>query len=246
MDDRKTEPVRNIIMFISASSASIKLVHHLWAFSIPQGSQYGKFIYGLLYINKYCIISYAGTTDTVWEQILSSISRLVEFNNICGHPVQLERHTIPITLNGLSSAEYINLKELQTAITTDSFIEHGCIFLWQMRVSRELQCFGSAPATFSVLHTTQWEDDSPEEFEIQGTGFYKGSSWNIHLHKMKLRCLVDRVESGVHGETKQVGHKVKYRRTATTVTQSGSFSNGKGYQHRVTSCCQTHNSSQGL
>lgn len=115
MDDSKTEPVRNIIMFISASSARIKLVHHLWAFSIPQGSQYGEFIYGLLYINKYCIISYSGTTDIVWEQILSSISRLVKFNNICGHPIQLERHITPITLNGSSSAEYINLRELQTA-----------------------------------------------------------------------------------------------------------------------------------
>lgn len=116
LDDSKTETVRNIIVFISASPARIKLVHHLWAFSIPQGSQYGKFIYGLLYINKYCIISYASTTDIVWEQILSSISRLVEFNNICGHPVQLERHITPIILNGSSSAEYINLKELQTAI----------------------------------------------------------------------------------------------------------------------------------
>lgn len=115
MDDSKTEPVRNIIMVISASSARIKLVHHLWAFSIPQGSQYAKFIYSLLYINKYCIICYAGTTDIVWEQILSSISRLVEFNNICGHPIQLERHITPITLNGSSSAEYINLRELQTA-----------------------------------------------------------------------------------------------------------------------------------
>lgn len=116
LDDSKTETVRNIIVFISASPARIKLVHHLWAFSIPQGSQYGKFIYSLLYINKYCIISYASTTDTVWEQILSSISRLVEFNNICGHPVQLKRHITPIILNGSSSAEYINLKELQTAI----------------------------------------------------------------------------------------------------------------------------------
>lgn len=114
--DSKTEAVRNIIVFISASPARIKLVHHLWVLSIPRGSQYGKFIYGLLYINKYCIISYAGTTDIVWEQILSSISRLVEFNNICGHPVQLERHITPIILNGSSSAEYINLKELQTAI----------------------------------------------------------------------------------------------------------------------------------
>lgn len=51
----------------------------------------------------------------MWEQILSSISRLVEFNNIFGHPVQLERHIIPIILNGSSSAEYINLRELQTA-----------------------------------------------------------------------------------------------------------------------------------
>lgn len=141
LDDSKTEPVRNIIVFISASPARIKLVHHLWAFSIPQGSQYGKFIYGLLYINKYCIISYAGTTDIVWEQILSSISRLVEFNNICGHPVQLERHITPIILNGSSSAEYINLKELQTAIEWQNLLLHMDAFFsdkWESPGSYDL------------------------------------------------------------------------------------------------------------
>lgn len=164
LDDSKTEPVRNIIMFISANSARIKLVHHLWAFSIPQGSQYGKFIYSLLYINKYCIISYTGTTDIVWEQILSSISRLVEFNNICGHPIQLERHITPITLNGSSSAEYINLRELQTAR------EWQTLLLNMDTVSRGLEFISCAPIMCSVLHMTQWED-GPDEFAIQGTEF---------------------------------------------------------------------------
>lgn len=187
LDDSKTEPVRNIVVFISASPARIKLVHHLWAFSIPQGSQYGNFIYGLLYINKYCIISYAGT-DTVWEQILSSISRLVEFNNICGHPVQLERHITPIILNGSSSAEYINPKELQKARVTESFIEHGCFFLWQMGVSRELIYWLCPGSVLSTAHDSVrrwlWSICSPRYW------FCKCSSWNSLMHKINLRCLL--------------------------------------------------------
>lgn len=213
LDDSKTETVRSIIVFISASPARIKLVHHLWVFSIPQGSQYGKFIYGLLYINKYCIISYATTTDIVWEQILPSTSRLVEFNNICGHPVQLERHITPIILNGSSSAEYINQKELQTAIEWQNLLLNVDAFSSNKWQSQGVIIYWlCASSVLSIAH------DSPRRWpwRVQGTGFCKCSGWNSHVHKVNLRCLVDLVMPNVHGETKQVEHNMKYRTTITT------------------------------
>lgn len=61
-----------------------------------------------------------------------------------------------------------------------------------------------------------------------------------------MRCLVDWVMSNVHGETKQVEHHMKFRRTTITVLQSEGFSNSNQYQEQVTSCHQIHNSSQCL